>query len=110
MCFKGLVCTNRVGLNLIDFCKHHAFIILNGRAFKDKAIGEFTCKDVSVVDDVLTAYKAIELLRKFQVIEFCPLLSDLHCALKVNIQCPASEPIESSSTYVVKIKKFHQFY
>ena len=25
--------TNRVGLNLVDFCKHHEFVILNDRAF-----------------------------------------------------------------------------
>jgi len=62
------------------------------------------CKGVPVVDDVLTSYKAIELLRKFEIIEVCPLLSDVHCVLKVNIQCPASEPIESSSTHVVKKK------
>ena len=97
--------TNRVGLNLVDFCKHHEFVI-NGIAFKDKTIGEFTCKGVSVVDYVLTSCKAIELLCDFEVLEFCPMLSDVHCAVKVNIQCLASEPKASSSIPVAKIKKW----
>jgi len=28
--------THRVGLNLVAFCKQNKFVILNGRAFKDK--------------------------------------------------------------------------
>ena len=56
-------------MNLVDFCKNHEFVILNGRAFKDKTIGEFTCKGVSVVDYVLTSCKAIELLCDFEVLD-----------------------------------------
>jgi len=42
----------------------------------------------------------------FEDLEFCSMLSDVHCAVKVNIQCIASEPKESSGTPVAKIKKW----
>ena len=55
---------------------------------------------MSVVDYVLTSCKAIELLCEFEIVRFCLLLSDVHCA--VNIHCLASEPIETSSTNAAK--------
>jgi len=61
---------------------------------------------VSVVDYVLTSCRAIELLCDFEVLEFCPMLSDVHCAVKVNIQCLASESKASSNIPVAKIKKW----
>ena len=47
--------SNKYGKTLLDICKYHDLIILNGRAFNDKNIGKATCKNSSFVDYVISS-------------------------------------------------------
>ena len=46
---------NNYGKHLLSLCKDMNLVILNGRCCNDKVIGEFTCKDASVVDYALVS-------------------------------------------------------
>ena len=44
---------NNYGNILSDLCKYNNTYILNGRVGEDRHVGKFTCKNSSVVDNVL---------------------------------------------------------
>ena len=73
---------NSFGKQLIDSCKINNMLILNGRAFGDKGVGQTTCKDKPVVDYVICSSCSIAFLTNFEINEFCPLNSDAHNAIK----------------------------
>ena len=77
---------NSFGKQLIDFCKNNDMLILNGRAFGDKGVGQTTCKDKSVVDYVICSSCSIAFLTNFEINEFCPLYSDAHNAIKFSLK------------------------
>ena len=66
---------NQNGRKLLDFCKYIDVFILNGRIGEDKAIGKFTCKNVSVVDYIITSPVYLKNITNLQVLEFNKLLS-----------------------------------
>ena len=41
---------NNFGSQLINFCKYNDLFICNGRIGDDQKLGEFACKNVSVID------------------------------------------------------------
>ena len=73
--------TNTMGYELITFCKTCQLIIANGRIGKDAEIGEFTCKNASVVDYVLLSNTLIDQVANFEILCFNELFSDIHCAV-----------------------------
>ena len=75
---------NRLGRLLANFCRLSDFVILNGRSFSDK-IGHLTCKDTSVIDYVISSCESLPLFNGFNVENFCPILSDVHCCLKFKL-------------------------
>ena len=76
------VVVNRLGAKLIDLCKSSEMVILNGRSFSDINVGKFTCKNASVVDYTLCTMNSIQFFTHFDVKEFCPLSSDIHCSIE----------------------------
>ena len=52
---------NKVGEDIVDFCKRNDSIILNGRAFSDKNIGNITCQEISVVDYTIASIQSLKL-------------------------------------------------
>ena len=55
--------------------------ILNGRCHNDKDLGEFTCKNASVVDYVMCTDELFNRIADFYVDEFDLLLSYIHCPI-----------------------------
>ena len=47
--------TNTIGNLLLDICKNNNVFILNGRAGKDKGVGNFTFRNKSVIDYTLVS-------------------------------------------------------
>jgi hypothetical protein len=58
--------------------------IANSRIGKDKNIGKKTCNDLSVVDYSILSSNRFSVIKKFDVLDYDPLFSDVHCALQFN--------------------------
>ena len=82
--------TNNSGYKLIDMCKNHNLIILNGRFGKDKAKGNFIFRQSSVIDYTLVTTECQPIFRDFEVYETDSLSSDGHCLLSHSLLLDAS--------------------
>ena len=82
--------TNNSGYKLIDMCKNHNLFILNGRFGKDKAKGNFTFRQSSVIDYTLVTTECLQIFRDFEVNETDSLSSDGHCLLSHSLLLDAS--------------------
>ena len=72
---------NNHGFKLIDICKSNHLLIVNGRKGSDLGLGKCTSKEVSVVDYLLVSYDAFDSISKFEVFDFDPIMSDVHCGI-----------------------------
>ncbi|CAG2247210.1 unnamed protein product [Mytilus edulis] len=76
---------NKYGKKLVELCKRCSICIANGRIGKDKCIGKTTCKDASLVDYLIVSPHLFDEIVDFEVIEFNPMFSDVHCRLHFSI-------------------------
>ena len=81
---------NALGYHLIDFCKSNDMIILNGSLGSDKGIGKVTSKECSVVDYVIASSLVLPYFRKFEILDFDPIYSDVHCGVSFSIESKES--------------------
>ena len=77
--------TNSYGPKLIQFCKTMNLVIINGRCGKDKNIEKPTFKDVSAVNYTITSPELLRHIDNFEIKDFDPLLSDVHCAIHTKL-------------------------
>ena len=59
---------------------------MNGRLGSDKGIGKVTSKECSVVDYAITSLVMLPYFRKFEILDFDPIYSDVHCAVSFPIE------------------------
>ena len=78
-------CTNRMGRNLIDFCKSANAFIVNGRFGCPYSSGRCTSKEASVVDYVVMSLTLADNVQDFAVRDFSELLSDIHCPISLSL-------------------------
>ena len=78
---------NNFGNQLLQLCKYNDLLICNGRTGDDKNVGNFTCKNSSVVDYVICSTSLFERIVNFDVLEFSNLFSDAHCGLSLTLSC-----------------------
>ena len=76
--------TNNAGNKLWELCKNAGFLIANGR--RDAGLGNFTCKNASVVDYLLATPNVLMGITRFDILPFCSLYSDDHCMLKSELK------------------------
>ena len=95
--------SDELGLNLLHFCKVQNLLIANGRVGKDKNIGNFSTKNDTLIDYCLANPGLFQNIADFEMEEFNPLLSDVHCALSLSIK---SNKLESNSKTNTNFKKF----
>jgi len=95
---------NRLGRLLTDFCRRNEMAILNGRCFLDTE-GNLTCNDISVIDYVVSTCEAIPMFNTFNISEFCPLLSDVHCCLNFSLNANINNTIDVDVDE--KVRKFN---
>ena len=69
----------------MDICKTHNLYIANGRLGNEKLVGKFTCKDCGVVGYVIGTRHVFKITKHFQVFDYDPLYSDVHCDLYISI-------------------------
>ena len=81
---KGPV--NNYGRNLIDMCRNTNMFICNGRLGEDACIGKNTCQDVSLIDYVIASPMCLPLFCSFDVIDYSPLYSDVHCPVEFSLK------------------------
>ena len=72
---------NNFGNILIEFCRNNNMIICNGRVGKDKGVGEFTCKNSSVVDYCIVSPNLLKIMNSISLLEPSKLFSDVHSLL-----------------------------
>ena len=63
----------------VTLCKSFDIHIVNGRCGADSYIDRKTCKISSVIDYVIMSPELFPSIHYFEVLEFDPLLSDIHC-------------------------------
>ena len=74
------------GKDLLDICRINDLVIANGRTIGD-LFGKYTChqkRGSSVVDYLISSYKATENIVNFSVGDYLPTLSD-HCPIQATI-------------------------
>ena len=77
---------NRYGAMLFDMFRGNDLFILNCR-IKDDTEGNYTCKNVSVVDYCNSNIYFIGNVKTVTVLDFSSLFSDVHCPLPICITC-----------------------
>ena len=77
---------NDYGKKLIEICKNNNLYIVNGRVGIDKNVGKTTSKESSIVDYFLASSDLFPLICEFEVLDFDPLISDIHCRLHASIR------------------------
>ena len=78
---------NNFGNQLLHLCKYNDLLVCNGRVGDDKHVGNFTCKNSSVVDYIVCSTRLLEYVENFEVLEFSNLFSDAHCRLALTLSC-----------------------
>ena len=76
---------NNFGVQLLNLCKNTNLFIANGRIGADKDVGDFTCKDTSVIDYCIGNVNFLSIVDKFEVLPFSCLSSDVHNALFIEL-------------------------
>ena len=78
--------TNNFGHSLLDFCKSLSLVIMNGRVDADKDIGKITnVKAHTIVDYCISDIELLPFVSNFEIHDFDPCISDLHCRLFMSI-------------------------
>ena len=67
---------NNNGYRLIELCKNNNLTILNGRFGQDKNVGNYTFRDTSVIDYILSSSKSLKIRSDFNITMFDLLLLD----------------------------------
>ena len=77
---------NAYGNRLIELLQYNNLYILNGRTNGDYE-GLSTCKNTSSVDYFICSSNLFSHVESLNVIEHCPLYSDVHSPINMNLKC-----------------------
>ena len=83
---------NSYGNRLLTLCKTLEIFIVNGRLGEDANRGKLTCNNVSLVDYFICSPSIFPTASDFEVLDFDPLLSDIHCAVTLTLKYKCSNP------------------
>ena len=72
---------NNEGRSLLEVCKSSNLFMLNGRCGKDKDVGPFTFKNVSVIDYSILSTQLLKFVSDFEVVELDTLYTNGHSVL-----------------------------
>ncbi len=78
---------NNFGRRLLDFCKVHALLLLNGRLGRDQNVGMCTTTKQSTIDYVVGDIDVLENISNFEIHDFDNALSDVHCSISTEWKC-----------------------
>ncbi|CAG2219177.1 unnamed protein product [Mytilus edulis] len=94
---------NTYGHRLLELCIY----IANSRIGNDKTVGKITCNDVSVVDYLILSSDLFQMTKNFEVEEFNPILSDVHCNLKFTLESQPYTNINNVKTVEKQVIKWN---
>ena len=83
---------NNYGDRLLTLCKTLEVFIVNGKLGEDANRGKLTCNNVSLVDYFICSLLIFPTVSDFEVLDFDPLLSDLHCVITLTLKYKCSNP------------------
>ncbi|CAG2200463.1 unnamed protein product [Mytilus edulis] len=98
---------NTYGHRLQELCKKMNMYIANSRIGNDKTVGKITCNDVSVVDYLILSSDLFQMTKNFEVEEFNPILSDVHCNLKFTLESQPYTNINNVKTVEKQVIKWN---
>ncbi len=75
-----------MGKKLLDICKNHQVYIFNGRLGEDCSIGKPTTTHNTTIDYFIGSPMIMKKVEVFKVLDYDPLLSDVHCGLHARIK------------------------
>ena len=82
---------------MLDICKNNNLFLVNGRIGCDKAVGNYTFRNISVLDYCIVSLNMLEFYQDFEVVETDPLFSDGHCLLRSILQFDSLIPNEEKT-------------
>ena len=82
---------NSHGYRLLTFCKNNNFFIANGRIGFDKDIGKATSHQKSLIDYLIVSPDLFPFVSEFDVIDFNPIFSDVHCRLHFKLSMSSKQ-------------------
>ena len=80
------------GVKLLNLCKIYNIQIANGRLGKDLGVGNFTTIHNSVIDYVIASPELFSSLNDFEILDFNPMLSDVHAPIIFTMPSNVQEP------------------
>ena len=83
---------NNYGNRLLTLFKTLEIFIVNGRLSEDANRGKLTCNNVSLVDYFICSPSIFTTVSNFEVLDFGPLLSDIHCAVTLTLKYKCLNP------------------
>ena len=88
---------------MVEICKNNQVFIFNGRLREDCGVGKSTTTYRTTIDYFLGSPSVMQLVETFKVLDFDPMLSDVHCGLhtKFIFKCLSKETNVMSDTQVV---------
>jgi len=86
---------NSSGTKLLNFCKNNSLFICNGRTGIDGGTGKVTSNRTSLIDYLIVSPDLFPFISEFQVIDFDPLLSDVHCRLHVTLSILSNDDLHN---------------
>ena len=95
---------NNYGNRLLTLCETLEVFIVNGRLDEDASQGKPTCNNVTLVDYFICSPLIVPTVSNFEVLDFDPLLSDIHCAVTLTLKYKCSNPrnVDLSKDYTTK--------
>ena len=78
-----IVNPNDFGHKLLNICKGNSLFIANSGCGKDRGIGAVTSNYTAVVDYLLLSPTLFSSIKEFEIVDFNPSFSDIHCGIYV---------------------------
>lgn len=85
-CSRDTSRINDYGKKLLKICKANLVCMFNGRVWEDSMVGRETTTFNTVVDYVIGSSFLLGKVHAFNVMEFDPLFSDVHCGISFVIE------------------------
>ena len=74
------------GKKLVEVCKNNNVVIFNGRIGDDMGTGNYTTTYSTTIDYVIGTSNIVKYVKNFNVLDFEPLFSDVHCGLQTVLE------------------------
>lgn len=91
---------NSYGRKLVEFCKNNQLFIFNGRLGEDCGVGKPTTTYHTTIDYFIGSLEVMQSVEAFKVLDFDPMISDVHCGLCTRLKLKVSNAIPLLNTNI----------